>query len=143
MRDWAHSSGGGGGGMCRMATTEESEASGEAKGENNEAGAGSAGGAGEEEGEPAPPAAAAATEEIEDDEPAAEAEREMPEWVTPTREELEARFPNPPKAPYPVLPDPRDMTPEQLAAAANQDVSYGGQVCHICFGGVVAVPSVE
>lgn len=110
-----------------MATTEDMEAGGEADGENNEADVSSGGDAEEEAGGPA--AAAAAAAKYVEDEPAAEAERELPDWVTPTREELEARFPNPPKAPYPVLPDPRDMTPEQLAAAANQDVSYGGQVC--------------
>lgn len=53
---------------------------------------------------------------------------EMPELLTPTREELEKAFPNPPKAPYPTLPDPRGFTAEQLAAGGSLPVSYGGQV---------------
>lgn len=61
-------------------------------------------------------------------EAAAEDEPEIPELLTPTREELEAAFPNPPRAPTPILPDLRKMSPEQLEAAASQDVSYGGQV---------------
>lgn len=61
----------------------------------------------------------------------AAAEEEEPEdeqLLTFTVEEINERFPNPPKAPTPVLPDVRSMSPAQLEAAANQDISYGGQV---------------
>lgn len=81
---------------------------------------------GEEEGAGAEVGAGEAT--TDEPEPEVEDEPVIPELLTPTREELEAAFPNPPRAPTPILPDPRTMTQEQLEAVASQDVSYGGQV---------------
>ena len=74
---------------------------------------------------------------------AAAEEPESPELLTPTREEFEAAPPNPPRAPTPIIPDLRTMTPEQLEATAGQDVSNGGQVrfflCSWRGGSVVSV----
>lgn len=117
MRELAHRSGGGGG-VCRMSAT---EGSGSDEGGEAEGGAGSEG---TEEAEAAAKGGDEGDGEV-DEKPVTE----LPDWVTPTREELEVRFPNVPSAPYPVLPDPRDMTKKQLAKAANQGISYGGQVC--------------
>ncbi|CAB1104691.1 unnamed protein product [Ectocarpus sp. CCAP 1310/34] len=96
------------GGVCRMTAEAEEEAG---------------GGEGEGEAEVVVPEAAA--------DPSAENEDssstpEMPELLTPTREELESAFPDIPQAPYPTLPDPREMTSKQIEAAALQDVNYGG-----------------
>lgn len=56
--------------------------------------------------------------------------QKLPELLKPSREELARDFPNPPKAPYQTLPDPRTYTPEQLLAG-EMDVSYGGQVLSV------------
>lgn len=53
--------------------------------------------------------------------------QKLPALLKPSREELARDFPNPPKAPYQTLPDPRTYTTEQLLAG-EMDVSYGGQV---------------
>lgn len=121
VREPSYGGGGGlyGGGVCRMtaegSTGEAAEGGQAEEREENESGAEV--GSGE-----------ATAEAAAENEPAAKDEPEMPELLVPTREELEAAFPNPPRAPTPILPDPRKMSPEQLEAAASQDVSYGGQV---------------
>eukprot|EP00903_Cladosiphon_okamuranus_P008334 g8017.t1 len=69
----------------------------------------------------------ATAEAAAEDQTAAQDETETLELLTPTREELEAAFPNPPRAPTPILPGLMKMSPEQLEAAASQDVPYEGQ----------------
>lgn len=81
------------------------------------------GGGGEGEAEVVVPEAAAEPPADEDS-----STPEMPELLNPTREELEAAFPDIPQAPYPTLPDPREMTSKQIEAVALQDVNYGGLV---------------
>lgn len=128
MRELVHRSGAGVGvGVCRMSATEGSgsEADGEAEGDNNNEVHVGSGGSDAEEGEGEEAAEGGDGEGELDARPM----REVPDWVTPTREELELRFPDVPEAPYPVLPDPRKMTKKQLKKAANQGISYGGQVC--------------
>lgn len=87
---------------------------GEAEGASNEEGMGDKGGG---------------TGKGGDGEEQAKEERKMPEFLNPTREELERAFPNMPKAPYPILPDMRTLTAEQIAQGDDMPVSYGGQVC--------------